>query len=157
MKPGGGTAIQLSIYVLNILISPRGSAKSRSYQVCLIPRLLRLFLISCKVIAVPPFCLLIFSPLSLSSLYLHPNLKRRLKIDDEESYKSPREYPCNAASHFLFLLDLPNLHLKMVSSSVPAPLCSSEGNIWIKIQPKLRILLWFFLYLKNLFIYFLSV
>uniref|UniRef100_A0A3B5RBY4 Myosin light chain 11 n=1 Tax=Xiphophorus maculatus TaxID=8083 RepID=A0A3B5RBY4_XIPMA len=113
MKPGGGTAIQLSIYVLNILISPRGSAKSRSYQVCLIPRLLRLFLISCKVIAVPPFCLLSFSPLSLSSLYLHPNLKRRLKIDDEESYKSPREYPCNAASHFLFLLDLPNLHLKM--------------------------------------------
>ncbi|PWA17807.1 hypothetical protein CCH79_00008105 [Gambusia affinis] len=128
MKPGGGTTIQLSIYVLNILISPRGSAKSRSYQVCLIPRLLRLFLISCKVIAVPPFCLLNFSPLSLSSLYLHPNLKRRLKIDDEESYKSLREYPCNAASHFLFLLDLPNLHIKMAPKKAKRRAAAGDGG-----------------------------
>ncbi|XP_014862136.1 PREDICTED: myosin regulatory light chain 2, skeletal muscle isoform, partial [Poecilia mexicana] len=84
-KPGGGTAIQLSICVLHILISPRGSAKSRSYR-------------------------------------------RRLKIVDEESYKSSREYPSNAASHFLFLLDLPNLHLKMAPKKAKRRAAAGDGG-----------------------------
>lgn len=74
------------------------------------------------------------SSLALSLFFHpHPNLRLWLKLDwPAEGYIRPRGCTTNAASHYLLLLDQPNLHsyrLKMVSTRFPTSLHSSGGNI----------------------------
>ena len=137
------------------------AAWSLSYQVYLIPRLLGLFLISCKVIRHPailsPPLLPISSSLTsshslsfslshtqpLSLFYPNPNLRLWLKLDwPAQGYINPQGCLYDAASPCLLFLEHLNLHsnrLKMVSTTVTSPLHAAVGSIYRGIPPALWI------------------